>query len=626
MKINEKIKDMTTGPGVYLMKDEAGKILYAGKAANLKKRVASYGKPPEKLDPKTRVLVTKIADIETILCASEKEALILESNLIKKHRPRYNVVLKDDKRYPSLKLDLRQPFPNLQIVRKIQKDGAIYFGPYASAHAVRQTLRFIDKHFRLRKCRNREFRQRTRPCLHCQMQRCMAPCCTDVSPDIYKEAIQEVILFLKGKTPELIRDLESRMHEAAERQHYEQAAYLRDKIAALKKTLETQVAVTTDFMDRDVIGAAVDGQEALIALMPVRGGFMSGAREFYLSGSLAGERELVGAFLLQYYEGAPFIPAEVLVPTRPEDRALLEERLGDWKGKRVRILDPKRGEKARLVRMAGQNAAERLKERQAAASEEKMLLKRLEKRLSLPAPPLRIECFDNSTLFGADSVASMAVFENGRPNPAAYRRYRIRSVKGPDDYAAMAEVLRRRFRKMKQGEPTPDLLLVDGGRGQLGIAEAVVDELGLAGKFRLAGIAKKDPARGEAQDKIYLPGRINPVNFGKDRELLLFLQRVRDEAHRFAVSYHRRRRRKGAVRSQLDAVPGIGPRRKKALLARFGGLDAIASASVAELAAVPGMNRAAAESIKRHMLPPANGKAETPQDDLAGPGKLRITK
>ena len=599
--VKHKLKDMPTGPGVYLMKDDAGAILYAGKAASLRKRVASYFKPPERLDPKTRVLTGKVVDIETILCSSEKEALILESNLIKKHRPRYNVVLKDDKRYPSLRLDPREVYPNLSIVRKIQQDGALYFGPYASAHAVRQTLRFIDKHFRLRKCRNREFHRRDRPCLHCQMQRCLAPCCTEVSAETYAEAVQEVVLFLKGKTPELIRELETRMREAAEHRRYEAAARLRDKIVALKKTLETHVAVTTDFKDRDAIAAAADGGDALIALIPVRGGFMAGAREFFFSGTPAEDRELIEAFVKQYYESAPFVPEEILLQVPVEGQALLEERLGEIRGKRVRLLNPRRGEKARLIQMAGQNAAERLKERQASAWSERRLLERLQRRLRLPQVPERIECFDNSNLFGVDAVAGMVVFEHGRSNRSAYRRYRIRTVKGSDDYASMAEVLGRRCREDPERAPLPDLLLVDGGRGQLGIAERVVATLGLAGQLRLAGIAKKNPAKGEAQDKVYLPGRTNPVNFGKDSDLLLFLQRIRDEAHRFAVSYHRQRRRGAAVRSDLDDVPGIGNKRKSALLRHFGGLEAMAAASDEEIAAVPGMTRPAAKAVKAHL-------------------------
>ncbi len=622
-ELKEKLADMPTGPGVYLMKDAEGGILYAGKAANLKKRVSSYFKPPERLDPKTRVLVGKIAEIETVLCRSEKEALILESNLIKKHRPRYNVVLKDDKRYPSLRLDPRQPYPNLTIVRKIQKDGALYFGPYASAHAVRQTLRFIDKHFRLRKCKNREFRQRTRPCLHCQMQRCLAPCCMDVSGESYQEAVQEVVLFLKGKTPELIRDLEVRMRAASEKRHYEHAAHLRDKIAALQKTLESQVAVTTDFKDRDVIAAAAEGADSLIALLPVRGGFMSGAREFYFPGGLAGTRELVEAFLKQYYETAPFVPAEVLVQMRLEDREPIEERLGEIKGRRVRILNPQRGEKARLVEMALENAAERLKAHQAESASDKKLLERLQRRLSLPQVPHRIECFDNSNLFGADPVASMVVFTEGRPTPSAYRRYRIRTVQGPDDYASMAEVLQRRLLADADKAPVPDLIVVDGGRGQLGVAERVVSQLGMDGRLCLAGIAKKDPSRGEAQDKVYLPGRVNPVNFGKDMDLLLLLQRIRDEAHRFAISYHRRRRRKDAVSSELDAVAGIGAKRKKALLLYFGGIEALEKATVEEIASVDGMTRPAAEAVKAHLEKRRRTGAPSPRD--ASP-KLRITK
>ncbi len=623
-ELKEKIVSLPARPGVYLMKDAAGKYLYVGKAANLKKRVAAYLKPAERLDPKTRVLVGKIAGIETILCGSEKEALILESNLIKKHRPRYNVVLKDDKRYPSLRLDPRQRYPNLTIARKIEKDGALYFGPYASAHAVRQTLRFIDKHFRLRKCRNREFRQRTRPCLHCQMQRCLAPCCMDVPPETYAEGVKEVVLFLKGRTPELIRKLEARMRKEAEQQRFERAAGLRDKIVALKKTLEKQVAVTTDFKDRDVVAVARRDNAALVALIPVRGGFMSEAREFFVPDSLSAEEELVDAFVRQYYEEAPFIPGEILVQTALENRRVLEERLGEIKGGRTRILNPKRGEKASLMALGIQNAEERLQERQKAADQDRKLLERLQRRLGLPRPPLHVECFDNANLFGQAPVAGMAVFRQGRPDSSSYRRYRIRSVQGPDDYASMAEVLRRRYGGLCSGESLPDLLLVDGGKGQLNIARQVMEALGLSDRIPMAAIAKKDPARGDAQDKIYLPGRRDPVSFGKEPELLLFLQRVRDEAHRLAVSFHRRRHRKESVASVLDNVSGIGEKRKQALWRHFGGTEAMARASIEEIAAVPGMTRPAARAVKAHLNEQAEkGSDHDPPDR---PGKLVVTK
>ncbi len=609
---------------MYLMKDAAGAFLYVGKAGNLKKRVSAYLKPAERLDPKTRVLVGKISGIETILCGSEKEALILESNLIKKHRPRYNVVLKDDKRYPSLRLDPRQSYPNLTIVRKTQRDGALYFGPYASAHAVRQTMRFIDKHFRLRKCRNREFCQRTRPCLHCQMQRCLAPCCMNVAPETYAEGVKEVVLFLKGRTPELIRKLEAQMRKAAEKQKFERAARIRDKITALKKTLEKQVAVTTDFKDRDVVAVARRSHAALIVLIPVQGGFMSEAREFFVPDGLFGVEELIESFLRQYYEEAPFIPGEILVQTALENRRVLEERLGELKGGRLRILNPKRGEKAALMAMGIQNAMERLQERQEEADQVLRLLERLQRRLKLPRLPAHVECFDNANLFGQAPSSGMAVFRQGRPDPSSYRRYRIRSVEGPDDYASMAEVLRHRYQGHCSGRSVPDLLLIDGGKGQLNIARQVMGELGLSDKVPLAAIAKKNAARGETQDKIYLPGRRDPVHFGKETELLFFLERVRDEAHRFAVSFHRIRHRKESVASALDDVSGIGKKRKEALLQHFGGTQAMARASLDEIAAVPGMTRPVAEAVKTHLAREAEkaGATELPRR----PRKLIVTK
>jgi len=600
-ELRESLARMSNGPGVYIMRDAAGDVLYVGKARNLKKRVASYFKTAGPADAKTSVLVRKIARVETIVTGSDKEALILESNLIKRHRPRYNVNLKDDKRYPCLRLDVRHPYPRLSIVRKFRKDGALYFGPYASAYAVRQTLKIINKTFMLRKCTEREFQTRTRPCLHCQMQGCLAPCCRDVDRRTYEEMVREVILFLKGRTPDLIRKIRREMLQAAESEEYERAARLRDKMFALQRTVEKQVAVSTDLIDRDVITTAREEALSLVTLLMVRGGFLQGSRHFPFQETVAGDEEAVTTFIRQYYEKAPLIPRQILVGTALEDAALLEGWLQELKGGPVRILVPRRGEKAQLVQMADQNARKELQERIDAGSRVTDTLVRLEKRLRLARFPQRIECFDNSNLAGKHPVSSMVVFHGGEPDKSSYRLFRVQGVDKPDDYAAMSEVLQRRFEKNRSNMPNPDLLMLDGGKGQLNIAVAVLRDLSLEGQFEVIGIAKKDPQRGEIQDKIYKPGRSNPVQFGKDADLLLFLQRIRDEAHRFAITFHRKRRGKEAVHSELDDIPGVGRKRKERLLRHFGSVEQIRSARVEEIAAVPGIHRALAETIKDYL-------------------------
>lgn len=602
---------MPGDPGIYIMRDASGDVLYVGKARNLKKRVGSYFKTAGPADPKTAVLVRKIARIETIVTASEKEALILESNLIKHHRPRYNVNLKDDKRYPCLRLDIQHPYPRLSIVRRFRKDGALYFGPYASAYAVRQTLKIINKTFMLRKCTEREFQTRARPCLHCQMQGCMAPCCRDVDRQAYEEMVQEVILFLKGRTPDLIRKIRREMVQAAAAEEYERAARLRDRMFALERTVEKQVAVSADLIDRDVIVTARDDALSLVTLLMVRGGFLQGSRHFPFEASVAGDDEVLTAFVRQYYEKAPLIPREILAGTALEDAALLEDWLQELKGGPVRIRHPRRGEKARLVQMADQNARKELQERIAAGSRAADTLMRLEKRLRLTRFPQRIECFDNSNLAGKQPVSSMVVFHGGEPDKASYRLFRVQRGHSPDDYATMREVLQRRFEKNPSDMPHPDLLMLDGGKGQLNIAMAVLQDLGLEGRFEVIGIAKKDVERGEGQDKIYKPGRANPVQFGKDADLLLFLQRIRDEAHRFAIRFHRKRRGKEAVHSLMDDIPGVGRKRKERLLRHFDSVEQIRGATVEEIAAVPGIHRALAEAIKDYLNARNERKAQS---------------
>jgi excinuclease ABC subunit C len=551
------------------MKGKNGEIIYVGKAVNLKKRVASYFSRQEAHGAKTAILVSQIEEIETVVTATEKEALILESNLIKRHRPRYNVVLKDDKRYPSLRINRKNIFPKIEIVRKTPKDGALYFGPFSSAHAVRQTVKFINKTFPLRKCSDRTLANRHRPCIHHQMHQCLAPCCLGVDPKAYQEVIKEVILFLKGRTPELIKRTRLRMYEASEREDFETAAKLRDRMIALEKTVERQVSITTDFIDRDVLGLSGNSDFRIVTVMTLRRGVLQGVRHFELIHAAPEGGELIAQFMGQYYLRSQKIPAEIFVPNLPENVAMIEDALSEKKKKRVRIHLPVRGEKRRLLDMAAVNSQNVLRERLQKATAESQILDGLRKKLCMDRLPKRIECFDNSNLSGTNPVSAMVVFIDGRPYKAGYRKYAIQSVHSPDDYASMAEVLTRRYKKIDDRNPQPDLLLVDGGKGQVNIAISVLEKIGVNGRFTVAGIAKKDEKKQETDDKIYLPKRANPVNFGFDGRLLLMLQQIRDEAHRFAITYQRKRRTKKTVQSVLDRVPGGRTETKSCLAETF---------------------------------------------------------
>lgn len=598
--LRAKVRRAVMEPGVYLMKDASGKILYVGKAKNLKRRLSSYFLKSGPADVKTRTLLQRVIDFDTIVTASEKEALLLESNLIKRYRPRYNVILKDDKRYPVLRLDLKHPYPNLTVVRKIGKDGAAYFGPFASAHAVRETLKFINKHFRLRKCKNREFTQRTRPCLHYQMDACYGPCCLDVKQAFYRKIVDEVILFLKGRTPELIRKIRAEMEEAVQRLAFEEAAQLRDRMHAMEMTLEKQRAVTRDLYDRDIIQMATVGSLTMINILSIRGGYLQGSRNFDIPETLSDPAELLSGVIRQSYPHGVQCPKEILVPWRPTDAALLEDWFRSEHGRRVNIIQPQRGEKKRLLDLGRRNAETALQERMAETARTRTLMERLGRRLSMGKAPRRIECFDNSNLFGQSPVAAMVVFEDGHPRRDHYRKFAIRTVGKPDDYASMDEILSRRFARHRDW-PLPDVLLLDGGKGQLNIAVDIIRRLDMEGRFTVAAIAKKEPERGDTQDKIYIPRRANPLNFSGDEEALLFLQRVRDEAHRSAIRFHRHKRRQKAFVSELDGIPGIGPKRKQALLRHFGGVNAIRAATLDELSALPGMNRKAARALRERL-------------------------
>ncbi|MBW2089665.1 MAG: excinuclease ABC subunit UvrC, partial [Deltaproteobacteria bacterium] len=586
-RMQDTLARVTSGPGVYVMKDAEDRVIYVGKARNLKKRLASYftrsRTGPLHPDIKTGILVKKITNFETIITDTEKEALILESNLIKRYRPRYNVILKDDKRYPCLRLNVTSPYPNLTVVRKIKKDGDLYFGPFASSAAVRETLKIIHKTFKLRKCKTKDFKNRSRPCINYQIGACLAPCCLDVDKNRYDKIIKEVILFLNGKTPALIQKIKKEMISAADKQEYEKAAVLRDKMFALEQVIEKQVAVTNDFKDRDVIGIAGSHEHSMITVLFVRSGFLLGTRHFNFWEIMSTQEEMIGAFIRQYYENAPFVPKEVLIPTPLEDASLLEELLSGYKGKKVNILLPKKGEKLRLVNLASQNAENRLKELKASAATDMEILLQLKKRLRMDKIPRRIECFDISSISGTEAVAGMVVFERGQANPSLFRKYRIKSVDAQDDYSCMAEVLKRRYGKGEKSRPYPDLLMVDGGKGQLNIAVSVIESLKPKPTFQIISIAKKNESKGETQDKIYKPGQMNPVNMGRGGETLLFLEKIRDKSHEFAISFHRQRRGKRFIRSALDSIPGVGKKRKATLLKHFKSIKKIRAATFEEL-------------------------------------------
>ncbi len=598
-KLLQQSANLPSQPGVYLMKDNSGEVLYVGKARDLKKRVSSYFKAAGGKDLKTKVLVGKIDHFDTILTVSEKEAILLESNLIKRYRPRYNVILRDDKNYPSLRLDVDNPFPRLAIVRKFKKDGALYFGPFASAHAVRETLKLIYRTFKIRRCKSVKVQPRTRPCINYEMGTCSGACAGLITQEDYRKGVNDLILFLKGRSRAVIEDLKTRMMQAAAARNFEAAAALRDKMFALENTLEKQAMVVSDFKDRDILGIARSNGMAVVTVLCVRGGRLLGGYDFFFKNVQVEIGEVIESFLKQYYGKDRFVPDEIFLPASLEEADSLETWLSGEKGRKVSILMPQRGEKKRFVRMACQNAQHAMETRAAASSDEVSFLERLHRYLRLSRVPERIECFDLSSLAGSEAVGAMVVFDGMNPNKSAYRKFRIKSAAGLDDYGMLYEVMKRRYNKGDAEEQFPDLLMVDGGKGQLSVAVNVLKELGFYGRFDVISIAKRDKDRGETEDKIFKPGRKNPITFNKARDLLLFLQRVRDEAHRFVISYHRKRRAMGYKRSVLDTISGVGKKRKHLLLRHMGSLEQIKKATVDDLLKVPGIDRKVAEEIVR---------------------------
>ncbi len=604
--IKEKLNSIPTQPGVYLMKGMAGDVLYVGKAISLRNRIRSYFQASADHSPKVQRLVSNIADLEFIVTASELEALILECNLIKRHRPPYNVRFKDDKRYPYIKITWQEDFPRVQVVRRASRDGARYYGPYASSAAMRQTLELLRRIFPYLTCKRKISGNDNRACLYYHIKRCLGPCIGAVSKEEYRDMMKQVCLFLEGKGEEIVISLRRRMEASSKSLEFERAASLRDQIQAVEQVISRQRVISTAMTDQDVIAFARDDGETCVQIFFVRAGKLIGREYFLMDGADSVEAdEVLASFIKQFYKDTAYVPPEILLPSDIDEASIIERWLREKRGTKVVLRVPHRGQKRELVEMVVENAIQTLAhliaKEQVEEAKALAALTDLHVRLALEALPLRIEAYDISNIQGATATGSMVVFVEGLPRKSAYRRFRIRTTDGPDDYAMMREVLRRRFRKAvaKQttGEETwaklPDLIVVDGAKGQLNAALEVLAEYGLEG-VATVGLAK-------AREEVYEPGEPEPLILPLNSPGLQLMQRLRDEAHRFAIAYHRRLRRRESLMSSLEEIPGIGPRRRQALLRRFGSVEAIRQASLDELATVEGMNRTVARRVQEYL-------------------------
>lgn len=584
------LQTISTGPGVYQMLGRK-EVLYIGKALNLRKRIASYKKHTGAGSSKTSVMLSKVVRIDTIRTTTEKEALILEASLIKKHRPRYNVILRDDKNYPLIKVTVREKWPRVLVTRKRTRDGSRYFGPYSSSSSMRETLRLLQSLFPLRRCPR--VKPRSRPCLNFQLGHCLAPCCHAVDESEYRELVAGVLLVLEGRNRELSAKLKEKMSAAARELRFEEAAALRDQIRGLEQTLERQVIVSDHLRDQDVFGLVRRNASAGIAILFVRGGVVSGAQTFFLADPLGSDRDILTEVILQYYTPQRQPPPDILLPMQPVDREFLLERLAELREGQVKVLVPQKGRYIQLMKMARQNAVEVFAEQDKKRKSWQTLAAALQKSLQLNRQPDRVECIDISNISGTLAVGSIVSFGSGVKDTGGYRQYRIQSVH-PDDYSMMREVLERRMKKGAEKQDLPDLLLLDGGKGHLNMASEVLRTNNLEGRIDLAAIAKEKEGEGE---KLYRPGRKNPLSFPRHSPVLLFLMQVRDEAHRFGITRHRRLRKKHTLRSELDTLRGVGDARKKLLLGSFGSVRNLKKASPEQLQNIPGIGPQLARSI-----------------------------
>lgn len=617
--VNEILKNLPTRPGVYLFKNEAGKVIYVGKAINLRNRVRSYFHKSNQHTPKIFRLVQEIAHIEFIVSDSELEALLLENTLIKKHQPRFNVRLKDDKRYPYIKVHWQDPFPRVTTTRRILPDGARYFGPYTAAWAAYQTLDLARKIFPYLTCTRNIDGKDERACLYYHIGRCAAPCTGVVNQAEYRAIIDRLCDFLDGNTEPVVAELQQEMDRASAALNFERAAALRDQIRAIEQVVEKQKVVNVETVDEDVIAFARADGDACVQVFFIRGGKLTGREYFLLEGTAEeADTEIMTSFLKQFYDQVSQVPPQILLPHDVDELMIIRDWLRGKRGADVSLRVPRQGQEEDLLHMAAENALETLNhlraQWQADESKQNEALAELQQALDLAEPPLRIECYDISTLQGTHTTASLVVFVKGVPRKSDYRRFRIQSVTGkPDDYASMQEVLRRRFKRLKddgyqvQIDPgqagradynpwtlLPNLIIIDGGKGQLNAALEVLDEFELRDAIPVVSLAKRE-------EEIFVPGQSDPILLPRNSQGLYLVQRIRDEAHRFAIGYNRTLRRKAGIASQLDSIPGIGPRRRQALLKAFGSLEAIREADLDDLAAVPGMNRKIAEELKARL-------------------------
>ena len=644
IRFSERLKATPAKPGVYIMRSKSGEALYVGKAASLRSRVSSYFAPSANLPRKIAAMVGKVADYEYIVTESEQEALILECNLIKEHQPPYNARLKDDKSYPFIKINMSEDFPQVYITRRVSKDGSRYFGPFASAGSVRRTLNLLKKLFPYRSCTKTITGKDARPCLDFHIHRCVGPCIGAVDKQEYADVIEQVALFLEGKTNKVVSSIKKRMLDAAESLEFEKAAALRDQLTAIQKVNEGQKVLHLTSENLDVIAAAPGAREAWVEVFFIRQGKLIGRDNFLMTGTQDDEPpKILTAFVKQFYDATPYAPPKILVQHPLEDADAIQEWLREKRGGRVRVYMPQRGEKRRLVAMVAENAVQgfeqlRLKQMSDNAAMD-TAVSELQEALSLPYPPKRIECYDISNIQGSNAVGSMVVFEDGKPRKAHYRRFQIKSVAGVDDYSMMREMLTRRFKRLaetrraanrvnapadanqnaKLSKPhnnadapmdanqnaktpkppknawgiQPDLVLIDGGKGHLGAALHVFLNLGV-NDIPLASLAKEN-------EELFTPQMSEGVLLPRNSQGLYLVQRARDEAHRFAITFHRQRRSKKSVQSALDLVPGIGPKRRRMLIRKFGSVRAISGASVEEVASVPGMTLTLARKVKDYV-------------------------
>jgi len=584
-------------PGIYMMLNNKSAVLYVGKAKDLFKRLSSYARFSGAEHNKTAIMLSKVTKVDTIITATEKEALILEASLIKKYKPKYNIILRDDKNYPYIRVTVQEEWPRVMMARKKKRDKARYFGPYSSSSSMWSTLKLISALFPLRHCKGSKLKKRSRPCLNRQIGKCLAPCTGETDSRLYQEHVESIIMLLEGKNRALAGELKKKMQKASQSLQFEKAATLRDQITALSRTLEKQVISADHRKDQDVFGFGRQDAAVTIAILFIRSGLINGSRTFFLADPYGDDPSILSQVLSQFYDVDSQIPKEVILPFPPDDLGILQEHLNDSARRKVTIKTPQRGDSLQLVAMANANALQIFREKEKKSRSWESLSLTLQKKLLLKKSPEKIECLDISNISGRQAVGSLVCFKSGEADKTHYRHFKIRTVEGPDDYAMMREVLKRRLSRAMEENSLPDLFIVDGGKGQLGIAISVADELGITEKLDWIGIAKEKKGEGE---KLYKPGRKNPILLQPHNPVLLYLMRIRDESHRYGITFHRRLRNKATLTSELDAIGGIGREKKRNLLRHLGSLKRIKSASVDELLQVRGIGSELAVTIHSH--------------------------